>query len=1013
MAHTEGDGPGAPTDGGRSSTDLAGGDGAGEPVTGAPVPNLESRAGENGGGPSGVGGGGGDGLPGLLRTETLDRDEPDPPARPSFADVHRTEQVRRLRTVVDLIVVGTCVVFTLWHLQPDLLLSDTTPAGGDMGAHVWGPAYLRDHLLPNGQVAGWSGAWYAGFPAYQFYMVVPSLLIVLLNAGFHGWAAVLPVAVAVASGAALVVGRRDRRTRRLALAGLIAGLALVGLPYGVAFKLVSVSGVVTLPVAAYAFGRLAGTRFPTPAVLAVSTLPFLFYRGFTIYGGNIPSTLAGEFAFSMSLSLGLVYLGVVLRGLETGRYRVLAAVLLALTGLCHLIPAFWVLGATAVAVAVRFRRSPTFWVAGACLAVGGAAVAGAALDGRGSALGLLALVAGVAALAAGVWRLAEDVPRLRPVPVVAGTVVVLSALAFVVPGSLASGALLVVGLALLAVGLWLASESVRWLTPTLAVGGLLSMWWVGPFYLRSDYLNDMGWEKLPYPDENLSRLEEWTRHLLPHTSADVDLRWVFALALVGAALSIALQIRTGLLLLLVAVGAGIAFIEVPEGRLWNGRLLPFYYLSVMLLAGLGVSETVRTVAEVVRNGRDEPLRAGLPVAFASLVAVVVIVGVPLGQLPFSEHVENGYAWPRFSPWQVQGQPASFVTSWARWNYSGYEGKDSYREYYEVVRTMDQVGEQRGCGRALWEYEKELDRYGTPMALMLLPHWTDGCIGSMEGLYFEASATTPFHFLMQVELSSKPSAAQRDMPYGQFDITKGVEHLQMMGVRYYMATSEHAISQARTNPDLTEVAASGPWVVFEVADSEMVSPLDNEPAVVDGITDSHVDWVEQPLDESGRFAGPAVSWFVDRQQWDVPLTSSGPDTWQRVEVGQAPGAVPLEPVEVTNVEVDEQGMSFDVDRVGVPVLVKMSYFPNWRASGADGPYRAAPNLMIVVPQDTHVELTYGRTSVEYLSYALTFLGIAGLLLLARRPLMRFSEARPRRRAGGPDPGDGGPEPEATP
>ena len=32
-----------------------------------------------------------------------------------------------------------------------------------------------------------------------------------------------------------------------------------------------------------------------------------------------------------------------------------------------------------------------------------------------------------------------------------------------------------------------------------------------------------------------------------------------------------------------------------------------------------------------------------------------------------------------------------------------------------------------CGRAHWEYESNLDRYGTPMALMLLPYWTNGCI----------------------------------------------------------------------------------------------------------------------------------------------------------------------------------------------------------------------------------------------------------------------------------------------
>ena len=862
----------------------------------------------------------------------------------SAAEAQRDRQRRIVRTVVDVAVVAACALFALWHLQPDLLLRDTTPAGGDMGAHVWGPAYLRDHLLPHGQVAGWTGAWYAGFPAYQFYMVVPSLLIVVLNAGVHGWAGLVPAAAGLASAGVAVARWHDRRVRRLALAGAVAGLALVGLPYGVAFKLVTVSGVATLPVAAYAFGRLAGTRFPTPAVLAVATLPFLFYRGYTIYGGNIASTLAGEFAFSMSLSLALLYVGVVFKGLETGRYRALAAVLLALTGLCHLIPAFWALGATALAVAVRFRRS-TAPRSPALPLVGGGAVAALA----GVALGAPASIGGLALLAAG-------------------------------------------GLAV-AAGLWLLSESVRWLAPVMAVGGLLAAWWVGPFYLRSDYLNDMGWEKLPYADPDMSRLREWMQHLLPYATPDVDLRWVFGLAMLGAGLAIGLRMRAGIFLATATAATGVVFVVIPEGRLWNGRLLPFYYLTAMLLAGLAVSETVRMIVALVRAGRREPVAAGVPVALGALAVVVVLVGVPLGQLPFSRALEGGtgYEWPRFSPWTHRAEPASFVPSWATWNYSGYEGKDSYREYHDVVSTMRQLGEQRGCGRAFWEYEKELDRYGTPMALMLLPHWTDGCIGSMEGLYFEASATTPFHFLTQVELSTAPSAAQRDLPYGQFDITKGVDHLQMMGVRYYMATSENAVSQARTNPELTEVATSGPWVVFEVADGDVVSPLAHQPAVVTGVDDSQVEWVERPLDESGRFGGPALRWFDDPTQWDVPLARSGPDGWQRVDVGESPDAVPLDPVEVDDVVVEDERVSFTVDQVGVPVLVKMSYFPNWRVSGADGPYRVAPNFMVVVPHDTHVELTYGRTPVEYLSYALTLAGVAGLFLLARRPRFGFSSA----------------------
>jgi hypothetical protein len=75
-------------------------------------------------------------------------------------------------------------------------------------------------------------------------------------------------------------------------------------------------------------------------------------------------------------------------------------------------------------------------------------------------------------------------------------------------------------------------------------------------------------------------------------------------------------------------------------------------------------------------------------------------------------------------------------------------------------------------------------------------------------------------------------------------------------------------------------------------------------------------------------------------------------------------------------------------------VKISYFPNWQVSGAQGPYRVTPNLMVVVPTSTHVELTYGRTWVEYVSYTATLLGIAGLVLLARRGAYRFRARAPR-------------------
>ena len=92
-------------------------------------------------------------------------------------------------------------------------------------------------------------------------------------------------------------------------------------------------------------------------------------------------------------------------------------------------------------------------------------------------------------------------------------------------------------------------------------------------------------------------------------------------------------------------------------------------------------------------------------------------------------------------------------------------------------------------------------------------------------------------------------------------------------------------------------------------------------------------------------------------------------------------VALPPVTVSDVVMNEQDISFHVDKVGVPVLVKVSYFPNWTAHGAEGPYRIAPNMMVVVPTSNDVRLTFDRSTSDLFFYALTGLGI--LLLIASR------------------------------
>src|SRR5438093_8810338 len=129
--------------------------------------------------------------------------------------------------LVTVAVLAAAVVFVFVQLQPHLLFRNNTPAGGDMGAHVWGPAFLRDHLLHHGRLSGWAPDWYAGFPWLTFYFPLPSILIVVLSQV---------------------------------------------LPYGIAFKLVTIAGLLTLPLAAWAFGTLAEMPSPGPLCMAVATV---------------------------------------------------------------------------------------------------------------------------------------------------------------------------------------------------------------------------------------------------------------------------------------------------------------------------------------------------------------------------------------------------------------------------------------------------------------------------------------------------------------------------------------------------------------------------------------------------------------------------------------------------------------------------------------------------------------------------------------------------------------------
>ena len=791
--------------------------------------------------------------------------------------------------VADALIVLAVIWVTVWSLHPSLLVSSTTITGGDTGSHLALPAYL--HAQGNiFNVTPWYPGWFAGMPAYTFYFP---------------------------------------------LADWLASLASYIINFAVAMKLATILGSVLMPVAAYVMGRLFKAPRPIPAALAIATLPFLFDASFTIDGGNLFSTMAGEYAFSLSLALSLVTIGFFARGVRTGRGYWWAALCLSATLAAHILPWFFAIGAVGVLVIFELLQR----------------------RGIGDP---------------------TDLDMVR--------------------GDYARPLRFALGAGLLSAG--------------------LSAWWLLPFGTTQNLTNS-----LSYINQPVNSLYQIFAQLGwdfrdPNTGAITagGDRWVIVLAAIALVAAFAVRDRLGMVLTSLVVVSLLAYVYDPQSVILNERIVPFWFITIHLSAGwlfgyffarwarrrrrrpeLEVAfiegdhitheprEPESPLVNARYNPRPVPLvplvlavdesedqqRVARRIMSASVaVAVLGLLSVVPGLIPPVSRLLH------------LNTTGNQVSVWAQTNYSGYQAQTGWPEYHNIITTMERVTKRYGCGRAMWEYSSDQQRFGTPEALMLLPYWTNHCVDSMEGLFFESSATTPYHFLDQAELSVSPSNAQAGLDYGSLDVSEGVAHLQMLGVKYYLAFSPAAIGQANADSQLTLVAKTkawpapgATWRIYLIKHSPLVEGLREAPNVVANTT-SRVGW----LDANEK-------WWLNTNLWPALAASSGPSKWPRAANVTSMTPTKLPTIVVTDIVSGPQSISFHVNRIGVPVLVKISYFPRWHATGATGPYRVSPNLMVVVPTSHNVSMVYASSGAnewgDRISQFTALLGLVTTIFAVRR------------------------------
>ena len=688
-----------------------------------------------------------------------------------------------LPTVLILLVMAGVAVFTpqdgflpfkIDFQWPSVLLANT-PTGGDMGAHVVLPQVLRDDLLPSGRILGWSNDWYTGYPVFYFYFPLPALFTVFLD---------------------------------------------LFIPYGVAFKLTTIVGLLAMPAAAYYLVRSIGFSRPVSAIAAAFGSMFVFMESFAIFGANIKSTLAGEFSFSWSFALSLVYLGMVIRDSREGRgFTPAAAAVLALTAFSHIVT-------TIIVVVVSL---PLF------------------LRRRGHGKIVASWVLGFSFV--GFWALPVMVRTLQRL-----------------------------------------STDMGW-TPLTGIRG-----------------KGLGGAGTPFVNE-----------FIP----------IVALGVVGIVWTMLRRDDVRVLLSMTIVPFLTYLLIAEQGWtiLYNARLLPYWFMGLYLFAGIAAGLAVTRLARWLPRRHENMIAFGL---FAvGLTIAITITGI------------------------------HDIPGWVNWNYQGYEGKAVYPELESIMNDVDELPD----GRVMWEYNKDIqERYGTPMALMLIPYWSEGHT-TMEGVFFESSLTTPFHFLNQAEMSRSPSQPVRGITYRTFQIERGIAHSAVFNIEYYLTQSEEMTGEAN-RVGLEPLVVEDAYSIFRLPDSDPIEVAQYVPMV----------WAGEE-----RFEEMALDWYDDLDNLDRWVVEDGPEEWLPVEElgGPYDDGLPLDTADavVSDVIIDNHNISFTTTAVGVPHLVKTSYFPNWSATGAEGPFRATPSLMVVIPTSEQVSLEFANTWTENLGMALTVLSLA--------------------------------------
>ena len=699
------------------------------------------------------------------------------------------------------------VILLLVFLRIDLGFLSTLPTGGDMGAHIVPTNYFVENFFSNFQLRGWSNDWFAGYPLYYFYFPLPPLITSLLNLVF---------------------------------------------PFSIAFKLMVISTQILLVFSVESLFRKETSTFSTFGFSA--GLLFLLTESFTIFGGNLASSLAGQYSYTLSIAFCNFSIYFLIKS-QSKLSVLISAICIGFSLLSHLIP-FLIF--SPIYVFYFLKHKSVF---------------------RDKSIAFLVFI-------------------------------------------------------------------------------FLTLDFSFSLFSNLEFTTNMTYA--PY-----SRFSDLIKiDILPF----VLIAFVFLIS--SNVIETLKHNLTPIYLIIVSL---ILFFYGPESALWNGRLVPFFNLGIIVFF---FSKSAELIEKNFKNyGNNLNLAIQIPaIIFLFYKYVdkwseyylentwVLVVLLSLVLITTMKNKTN--MTPSFLIVLIIGT-VSYLPHWVNWNFTGYENKSSWGDIENLYNALDSLPP----GRIMWEPNSELNKYGTPMVLMTIPMFTNHT--SMEGLYFDSSITTPFHFIAVSGLAERPSNPVGGLSYINGNFEKGIRMMDDLGIDYFIAYTEKIKEKADGAKELVLLSETDVFKIYAIKTQKVELITDNllifeSPNFTSRLSSSLIkDFNEESFFEL------AVENFVNESNFTV-IENLDFTSYNKYEYAN---------LIISDLTIQNNEISFTTNKVNYLHLIKVSYFPNWKIKDGYGPFRVSPSFMAVIPTSPDVKIVFEKSQLENILdiTSILSLGLASILL----------------------------------